>query len=309
MASFAADSWPGYSEDDVLAIDCEMVAVALTARSPLAEDMNSPGIVNALCRVSIVSCSEDAGFETRLDAWVDIGRDVVDFRSAITGLDAATFASKPKTSFWDVRDQVRALIAGRIVVGHAVWNDFEILKLSHPSQLVRDSALFAQLRPPWRTDRLPSLRMLASHWLKADMHYGQHDSVEDATVALKLYKLHQIDWERYYGNRVLANCCAGGSTDCGGVQVVPQTQQQVHVRRWPLGVVPPLASVQHPYCGAWCRGLQDWQRHSLSLPHDSLRDVEAQIQLNCYDWMSQAAKQQLLNPYNYFSANATAVTA
>merc|ERR1712232_1085930 len=74
--------------------------------------------------------------------------------------------------------------------GHAVWNDFEVLKLSHPPHLIMDTALCTQLRPPWRLNALPSLKLLASYWLEEDLHTGTHDSVHDAITALKLHYLH-----------------------------------------------------------------------------------------------------------------------
>jgi len=187
-------SWPLHSDQDVVAIDCEMVGVAVPGR---------PGSnwKNTLCRVSVVSLSSDWQCQIRLDTWVEVKGTVMDWRSAITGVDAETFARKDKLPFEEVKARVRAIIAGRIVVGHAVWNDLEVLQLTHPDHLLRDTALYPRLRPPWLPpDRLPSLRHLAQDWLEMDIHRAVHDSVQDAIAPLRLYALHQASWERWLGN-------------------------------------------------------------------------------------------------------------
>lgn len=192
-AGLAHAMWSGA---DVVALDCEMVEVADPLGGPDA-------VKDALCRVSVVSGLEEWGFEACLDTWVAVEGDVVDFRTAITGVDEDLFGRLGKISFARASEEVRSLIAGKIVVGHAVWNDLEALKISHPCELVRDTSMYRGLRPPWRLDRLPSLRLLANCWLQEEMHSGMHDSVEDATAALRLYLLHQSSWEYCFGNLVM----------------------------------------------------------------------------------------------------------
>merc|ERR1712003_393802 len=87
------------------------------------------------------------------------------------------------------------LLDGKIVIGHSVQNDFQALMLTHPHAFVRDTALFRPLRPPGQ-QRTPSLAKLAEHWLHETIHSGKHDSVEDARIALRLYKLKSRLWEK-----------------------------------------------------------------------------------------------------------------
>jgi len=187
------------SESDVLAIDREMVGVA-------APHTNSTGdclIKNALCRVSVVSrsrCSREWACQVLLDTWVEVEGRIVDFRTAVTGIDEGSFASKTKMDFEEVRAQVQAITFGKIVVGHALWNDFAALQIRHPMHLIRDTALYPLLRPPWRMNKMPSLRLLAKLWLKTDIQNGTHDSIEDAKVPLVLYAMHRDIWERCFGN-------------------------------------------------------------------------------------------------------------
>jgi len=199
------------SEKDVVAIDCEMVGV-----EPASGNQKP---ANAVCRVSVVCFMQDQGCRVQLDTWVEVPGRVVDYRTEITGINEETFARKQKMSFFEARARIRTIIDGRIVVGHALWNDFKALKLDHPSHLTRDTSWCSLLRPAWDPDRLPSLRLLAKTWLHIDMHEGgKHDSVEDATIALRLYDQHQDDWERLYGN-----VCLKGHDGCFSIWVaVPE---------------------------------------------------------------------------------------
>lgn len=196
--------------EDILGIDCEMVGVAGLNYDPA----NKETMENALCRVSLVSSLAPV---RNLDIWVEVEEPIVDFRTAITGIDKNGFANKKKLSFSEARDAVLGHIAGNIVVGHALWNDFNVLKISHPAYLVRDTALYVPLRPAWRRERLPSLRLLVKHWLDEDIQHGNHDSTIDAAAALRIYKMHQAKWDGCFGNAV-----SGASVTSAGPCVVPQ---------------------------------------------------------------------------------------
>jgi hypothetical protein len=67
------------------------------------------------------------------------------------------------------------------------------------------------LLPPGR-HTTPSLKLLAEYWLNEDMHSGVHDSVQDATVALRLYLLHALEWEKAVSHQV-APCCTAAASD------------------------------------------------------------------------------------------------
>lgn len=212
-----------FSDTDVVALDCEMVGVSTdsgAARRPIHK--------NAVCRVSVVSGSEENGFRVRLDEWVEVDEHIVDFRTRISGVCAEDFAKKKKVRFTEARRRVLALIRGRIVVGHALWNDFEALRIDHPPELVRDTALFARLRPFWRQSLLPSLRLLVRYWFQEELHLSTHDSIEDATAALRLYVIHQVEWEYVFGNRAIP---APRQDDGDGV--LPKDVWVVPLVRWP----------------------------------------------------------------------------
>lgn len=211
---------------DAVAIDCEMVAV--TGRG-------ARGIQDALCKVSLVSLAPGGcAFKTLLNTWVTVDAEVVDYRTAITGLDAEIARKLPSIPYNEARDIVRRLIAGKIVVGHALENDFRALAISHPLPLVRDTATQASLLPPGRINT-PSLRLLAKYWLNEDMHSGAHDSMQDAKVALRLYMMHAEWWQSYvrhdlstmhvFGSWVAWGARAPETTISLGNQVKEQDQQ------------------------------------------------------------------------------------
>lgn len=43
-------------------------------------------------------------------------------------------------TFLDPTRQILKLLAGKIVIGHAVHNDFQVLQYSHPAALTRDTS-------------------------------------------------------------------------------------------------------------------------------------------------------------------------
>jgi len=176
--------------EKVVALDCEMVGIAGPNYEP-SDPANTAS--SALCRVSLVQGSgkKNGDAEVLLDVWVSVEEEVVDFRTAVTGVDKASYAQKPLVSRQEACSRVARYIHGRILVGHALWNDLEVLQITHPPELIRDTALHKGLRPPWRRMLLPSLSLLVSYWLNENMHDGVHDSIQDARAALRLYYLVQ----------------------------------------------------------------------------------------------------------------------
>lgn len=63
--------------------------------------------------------------------------------------------------------QILAILEGKVVVGHSVYNDFEVLDVLHPGHMVRDTStnrLLSRLAGFPRMHR-PSLKILASKLL------------------------------------------------------------------------------------------------------------------------------------------------
>ncbi|CCI48773.1 unnamed protein product [Albugo candida] len=169
-------------KSDILAMDCEMVGVGTDGRQ------------DALARCSIIDFDGNVLF----DRTVSPVEKVTDYRTRVSGIRPRSF--KNAISFSQCLKEVGALLKDKIVVGHALKNDFQALMLSHPKRQTRDTARY---RPYMRyrkngTKLLPrSLKTLAAEFLKRSIQEGEHDSVEDARAALELYKRQQFDWEKY----------------------------------------------------------------------------------------------------------------
>lgn len=154
-----------------LAIDCEMVECN-HSRSVLA-------------RVSIVNLF---GY-TILDKYVAPPTKVTDYRTRWSGIRPKDLINA--SSFESVQKEVADIIKGRIVVGHAVHNDFTVLKLTHPPQDVRDTSIYYKYLFEGKT---PSLKRLTEKLLGIKIQSGSHDSVQDAQATMRLFVLARDKW-------------------------------------------------------------------------------------------------------------------
>ena len=157
--------------------------------------------------------------------------------------------------FAEVQRQVADLLQGRIIVGHAIENDLEVLQLSHGRLAVRDTAKYAPLMKAqvgWlaaatargkpaarrrivatgraaamqaRTGKLKprALRHLAAEHLGLTIQEGEHCPVADARAALYLYLKHRREWERWLA--------AGGQHARGGGNPRPLLSLEELARR------------------------------------------------------------------------------
>lgn len=200
---------------DIVAMDCEMVGVGPS------------GTQSALARVSIV----DGNGNVLLDRFVRPKEKVTDPRTHVTGITIDMLGGKGVLEEDTARKQAADLMEGKIVVGHALNNDFEVLHLSHPHAMIRDTALYKPLRPSFRANKTPSLKLLSSHWLHEEIHGGQHNSVEDARMALRLYRSQSRVWEKQLRGAMRPKTAfaeapaeGGGASDDDEGEVVDRSQ-------------------------------------------------------------------------------------
>uniref|UniRef100_A0A915PL58 RNA exonuclease 4 n=1 Tax=Setaria digitata TaxID=48799 RepID=A0A915PL58_9BILA len=207
--SSALDATSTQQEKDevtnVLGIDCEYVGVGIDGRD------------NMLARVSIVNSHGHCIY----DKYVKPRENVTDYRTVVSGIRPSNLGinrfkivafdqengskrGKGSESFQKVQLEVHKLLSGRIVVGHSLKNDFKVLNLSHTRKMTRDTAKYFPFRKILRISQTPSLKLLARRLLGIDIQNGEHDSVVDARVAMRLYSLNRKQWEthiRRFGNR------------------------------------------------------------------------------------------------------------
>lgn len=169
-----------------VAIDCEMVGCG------------AGGYRSALARVSIVNWDGDV----ILDKFVRVEEEVTDYRTFVSGITASDLNSPDAISFEECRALVLETIENKIVVGHGLKSDFDVLQIRHEWHMIRDTAKYQ----PFMKEHPTELGLLVPKKLKelAKDKLGliiqedgrQHDSVEDATAAMELYIKHRRKWEK-----------------------------------------------------------------------------------------------------------------
>ena len=158
-----------------LAVDCEMVGVG------------PDGEKSVLAQVSVVNESGNVVYTS----YASTSKKVTDYRTRVSGILPRHMEDAPP--FATVRAEVKALLEGRVVVGHALENDFDALQLKHPPELVRDTAHW---RPFLRMGRFSKrLRHLARDHCGLKIQGGSHDPAEDARAAMYLYLKYKENWE------------------------------------------------------------------------------------------------------------------
>jgi RNA exonuclease 4 len=169
-----------------LALDCEMVGVG------------KYGERSALARVSIVNWEGDVV----LDKFVKVAEPVTDYRTFVSGIRAEDLESDEAMDFDACCDLVANTLKDKIVVGHALKNDFDVMNIRLPWYMIRDTARYEPLMKldPKDPGQLVAkrLRDLAAEKLSLVIQQeGQeHCSVEDAGAAMELYKQARKKWEQ-----------------------------------------------------------------------------------------------------------------
>jgi RNA exonuclease 4 len=195
-----------------VAVDCEMVGIG-----------PEPNRDSALARVSLVNFHGHQVY----DSYVQIPRkiEVTDYRTAVSGIEPKHLRTDVARPFDEVRDDLKTLLAGRILVGHAVKNDLDVLILKHDKRFIRDTSKFSKFRAiasvPGRT---PGLKWLADKLLGVEIQVGAHSSVEDARATMALFRLEKEAFEKEirqkYGNIRLETATAAEPVDGDEVKKV-----------------------------------------------------------------------------------------
>lgn len=163
-----------------IAMDCEMVGIGTEGRT------------SALARVSLT----DWAGATVLDTFVQVPTRVTDYRTWVSGVKAKHLKNAMKED--ECRKLVASLIQDKIVVGHALHNDFKALFLTHPKEDIRDTAKHRRFQRyggnKWRPRKLRDL--VKEHLgLEIQQEGESHDSVDDAKASMELFKLAREEWE------------------------------------------------------------------------------------------------------------------
>ncbi|KAF2789569.1 RNA exonuclease 4 [Melanomma pulvis-pyrius CBS 109.77] len=164
-----------------IALDCEMVGTG-----------PEPDRDSALARVSVVNYHGHQVY----DSYVRVKVPVTDYRTAVSGIEPRHLRPDIARPFKEVHDDLKILLEGRILVGHAVKNDLDALLLKHDKRFIRDTSKYSKFREiamiPGRT---PGLKHLAEKLLGVEIQIGSHSSVEDARATMALFRLEKEGFE------------------------------------------------------------------------------------------------------------------
>ncbi|TRY59256.1 hypothetical protein DNTS_034181 [Danionella cerebrum] len=166
----------------LVALDCEMVGTGPGGRW------------NEVARCSIVDYVGNVIY----DKYILPQRPVTDYRTRWSGIRKHHLADA--VPFKQAQTEIISLLRGKIVVGHALFNDFEVLDISVVPHMIRDTLScrwLQELYHPSGTCKA-SLKKLALRLLNRTIQVGKkgHCSIEDALAALHLYKLVEDQWEK-----------------------------------------------------------------------------------------------------------------
>lgn len=185
-----------------------------------------------LARCSLVTLKEESEgkgnkIKVLYDAYVKPTKNVTDYRTKWSGITRERLEKDDVITLRQCRMDVLSFLSsspdGRtiVLVGHALQNDFDVLNIQHPRELIRDTAKYKPLMRPVRKKFYPrKLSDLSREYLNVhiqnhgvpsllyekedgkcdddDMNLG-HDSIEDAAATLLLYKKFSHDWEQSLG--------------------------------------------------------------------------------------------------------------
>ncbi|KAK8052590.1 hypothetical protein PG993_003975 [Apiospora rasikravindrae] len=163
-------------------LDCEMVGTG-----PDGHD-------HALARASLV----DFHGRQIYDSFVRPRERVTDWRTSITGITPKQMGQA--RDFDEVQQEVADIIKGRILVGHDLRHDLDVLLLTHPITHIRDTARFSGYKK-YGNGPKPALRVLAKEVLDMEIQSGHHSSIEDARVAMLLFRKKKSEFDMEHANK------------------------------------------------------------------------------------------------------------
>ncbi|XP_024917523.1 interferon-stimulated 20 kDa exonuclease-like 2 isoform X2 [Cynoglossus semilaevis] len=166
----------------ILALDCEMVGAG------------PKGHINQLARCTIVSYEGDVVY----DKFIRPALPVTDYRTRWSGIRHCDLIKA--TPYIQARKEILKLLVGKVVIGHAVQNDFKVLGYGHPGTLTRDTSRcpLINLKAGFTHNQCVSLKRLTKAIFDRDIQTGRkgHSSVEDARASMELYKVVEQEWEK-----------------------------------------------------------------------------------------------------------------
>ncbi|KAJ1310232.1 hypothetical protein OPQ81_006974 [Rhizoctonia solani] len=170
-----------YDMTEVIALNTQYVGIG------------AGGSVPMLARLSFV----DYRGHVVYDKFVIPGQPVVNYRTSSTGLQPQDLVGPDAVSFSDAQAMAAHLLRGRIVVGHSLWLDLQVLGVSHPACDTRDVGLYLPFRNALKTpNQVIGLQTLVWQLMRRKIQEHHHNPVENARAAMDLFRSHEADWQK-----------------------------------------------------------------------------------------------------------------
>ncbi|XP_056596050.1 apoptosis-enhancing nuclease [Triplophysa dalaica] len=172
----------GIDRLNVVAMDCEMVGTGPGGRC------------SELARCSIVNYYGSVIY----DKYILPGQRVTDFRTRWSGIRKHHLANA--VPFEEAQNEIVGILKGKVIIGHSLFNDFKVLDITVPANMIRDTCSCRLLRELYEASHrcMVSLKKLSQRLLSRNIQVGRkgHCSIEDARATLDLYKLVEDQWEK-----------------------------------------------------------------------------------------------------------------
>lgn len=149
---------------------------------------------SSLARVVIVNWRRQVLF----DEHIIQSEPVTDYRTFVSGITEETLLQRARIPLDVCRARVAQILHNKVLVGHGLENDLNVLGINHPWWLIRDTACYQpfmhQRFEMWMPRKLKDLvfELLGKEIQEAGK---PHDPCEDAVWAMNLYKIVRSDWE------------------------------------------------------------------------------------------------------------------
>ncbi|KAB5594374.1 hypothetical protein CTheo_2151 [Ceratobasidium theobromae] len=148
------------------------------------------GSVPMLARVSFV----DYRGHVVYDKFVVPSQPVVNYRTSSTGLQPQDLVGPDAVSFSEAQAMAAQLLRGRIVVGHSLWLDLQVLGVSHPASDTRDVGLYLPFRSALKTpNQVIGLQTLIWQLMRRKIQATHHNPVENARAVMDLFRSHEAE--------------------------------------------------------------------------------------------------------------------
>lgn len=179
----------------LVAIDAEFVELA-----PPEYEFSSNGLKRlikppklSVGRISVLRGEGPKEGECFIDDYIVTNEKIHDYKTLFSGIEVGDLnpetSNKSLVSLQTAYRRIWLLLnLGCILVGHSLIGDFRMINIQVSPMQVRDTAICYYSKSE---KRKLGLKFLVYHVLDDEVQKGNHDSIEDARSALRLYKRYQ----------------------------------------------------------------------------------------------------------------------